>query len=398
MRSYIWNENIRNESELLELCRKPLFLTMLVVAYQGRAISNSSELFEAYIEQQLNNPNNQGTYPPRKSPTQKQTLHYLVWLARKMEAERETEFLIEGIQPTWLESTKQKIFYRIILGLNVGLIVGLLFAFNHVLMFPIMGLISEFELIFILIFGPILMLIEGLIGSLVGVFIVGVTLIYEVLLGLIVNRNRIKLAAIKITEKNSYDFRKFFRNLLIGGMIGGLMVLPLLFVGSSIRLNSLLIMGLFAGLYFGFLFGLFGIFRSSEIESKNFPNSLIWKSLHNGLIVVLIFVLIFVLIGLLLGLFVGLNSNLIMGLFMGLIWGGFVGGIWGFIKGLNQGLRAAIRHFTLRLILYQNGDIPWNYAQFLDHAAKYRFIQRVGGRYRFIHDLLRKHFVQMPLS
>ena len=51
-RSYIWDENIRNESELLQLVRKPLFLTMLVVAYQGRAIKNSSELFEAYIEQQ----------------------------------------------------------------------------------------------------------------------------------------------------------------------------------------------------------------------------------------------------------------------------------------------------------------------------------------------------------
>ena len=61
-RSYIWNENIRDESELLELCRKALFLTMSVVAYQGKTIKNSSELFEAYIEKQLNNPDHQGTY------------------------------------------------------------------------------------------------------------------------------------------------------------------------------------------------------------------------------------------------------------------------------------------------------------------------------------------------
>lgn len=41
---------------------------MLVVAYQDRGIRNESELFEAYIGKQLNNPDSQGTYPPKKSP------------------------------------------------------------------------------------------------------------------------------------------------------------------------------------------------------------------------------------------------------------------------------------------------------------------------------------------
>jgi hypothetical protein len=67
------------------------------------------------------------------------------------------------------------------------------------------------------------------------------------------------------------------------------------------------------------------------------------------------------------------------------------------IIGLIIGLDAVIQHISLRLVLYRNGYIPWNYAKFLDHAAKHRFIQRVGGRYRFMHDLLRKHFAQMPL-
>ncbi len=62
-RSNIWNETIANEPEMLKLVRKPLFLTMLVVAYQGRAIKNYSELFEKYIDKQLNDPKNQGTYP-----------------------------------------------------------------------------------------------------------------------------------------------------------------------------------------------------------------------------------------------------------------------------------------------------------------------------------------------
>ncbi|MEL7226151.1 MAG: hypothetical protein AAGL17_15220, partial [Cyanobacteria bacterium J06576_12] len=43
----------------------------------------------------------------------------------------------------------------------------------------------------------------------------------------------------------------------------------------------------------------------------------------------------------------------------------------------------------------KSGDMPWNYAQFLEQATQYRFIQRTGGRYRFVHDLLRQHFTQI---
>ncbi len=211
---------------------------MLVVAYQGRAIKNYSELFEAYIEKQLNNPDLQGTYSPRKSPSKKRALHYLIWLARKLEAEREPEFLIEGMQPTWLESTKQKFVYRVFVGLIGGLIA-------------------------MLIGGPIVGLIVGLIGG---------------------RGNIIPV------EKWNFSSQKAMNNLIVG-LIGGL--------------------------------------------------------------------------------------------------------VFGLIGGLRGGLLAVIQHFTLRLIIYRNGDIPWNYAKFLEHAVKHRFIQRLGGRYRFMHDLLRKHFAKL---
>lgn len=55
-------------------------------------------------------------------------------------------------------------------------------------------------------------------------------------------------------------------------------------------------------------------------------------------------------------------------------------------------------HSHLRLLLTKSGNTPWNYARFLDHAVKHRFIQRTGGRYRFVHDLLQKHFAAMPLE
>jgi predicted lipid-binding transport protein (Tim44 family) len=104
------------------------------------------------------------------------------------------------------------------------------------------------------------------------------------------------------------------------------------------------------------------------------------------------------LVELIIGLSTGVYEELIGVLHYGLIGilhHGLSGGLSG---GLFCGGNAVIQHIIIRLILYQNGGIPWNYARFLDHAVQHRFIQRVGGRYRFMHDLLRKHFAQMPLN
>jgi hypothetical protein len=56
---------------------------------------------------------------------------------------------------------------------------------------------------------------------------------------------------------------------------------------------------------------------------------------------------------------------------------------------------AWIQHFTLRSILWSCGRVPWRYARFLDYSTDWMFLQRIGGRYRFIHDLLRDHFAAM---
>ncbi len=70
--------------------------------------------------------------------------------------------------------------------------------------------------------------------------------------------------------------------------------------------------------------------------------------------------------------------------------------IWLFgavIGGYVFGGEACIQHLILRLILYRKGLIPWDFANFLDYATERLFLQRIGGRYRFMHDLLREHFI-----
>jgi len=57
---------------------------------------------------------------------------------------------------------------------------------------------------------------------------------------------------------------------------------------------------------------------------------------------------------------------------------------------------SAIESFVLRLVLWSSGYIPWDYQRFLDAAADRRLLQKTGDRrYRFIHNLLQKHFAEI---
>uniref|UniRef100_A0ACD5GT83 Uncharacterized protein n=1 Tax=Desertifilum tharense IPPAS B-1220 TaxID=1781255 RepID=A0ACD5GT83_9CYAN len=57
-----------------------------------------------------------------------------------------------------------------------------------------------------------------------------------------------------------------------------------------------------------------------------------------------------------------------------------------------ESLVASIQHLVLRLILVKNRQLPWNYSRFLNYATHRHLLQRVNGRYRFIHELLQTHF------
>ena len=134
------------------------------------------------------------------------------------------------------------------------------------------------------------------------------------------------------------------------------------------------IYGLSSGLGLGLVVGL--SFGMGVIVPEEKPNWDVRKGLTIGLSVGLLF-------GLSAWLGVGLDVGLIVGL-----------STWLSVD-LTVSLGTAILHFILRIILTTNGYTPWNYALFLEHAAQHRFIQRTGGRDRFIHDLLREHFAQM---
>ena len=58
-----------------------------------------------------------------------------------------------------------------------------------------------------------------------------------------------------------------------------------------------------------------------------------------------------------------------------------------------------MKHLSLRITLtFKMKVAPWYYARFLNHCTDRLLLQRVGGRYRFIHPLVQEHFAAMPLE
>ncbi len=62
---------------------------------------------------------------------------------------------------------------------------------------------------------------------------------------------------------------------------------------------------------------------------------------------------------------------------------------------LTLGGIMGIKNLILRFVMWRNGYVAWNYRRFLNLATERLFLQKVDGRYRFVHELLQKHFAQM---
>ena len=166
-----------------------------------------------------------------------------------------------------------------------------------------------------------------------------------------------------------------------GGLIAACLIL-VIFFGSRLFLNIVF------SLRKGF---------NSRIPDKTFPNQGIWRSFINsgffGIISGIVCGLISLLILLLLSSNMRSQFNNIK--FEQIV--PFFITIGCLIGGRNFGGATCIQHFTLRSLLYYKNYMPWNYASFLDHATERLFLQRVGGRYRFIHRLLQEHFAAIKI-
>ena len=356
---------VEEDKALQELAYSPLMLNIMTLAYQGVAVEDlpktdvveerRKQLFDDYIER-MSSYERIFSYQARSKNKQRysktKTIHWLSWLALRMVQESQTVFLIERMQRTWLDSKIQKKIHRFF---NT-IIICLPFGFFAVGIIPLC-------------------------------FFIFLTFTKE----------------IKTVEALNFSWKNLQRHWIVFvltgvvfGFLFGLMS-SIIFESSTAGIAS----GLFSSLVIGIISGIF----DSKIETKKKPNQGILNSAVNAGIVGLI-------VGVIAWLILQINKLLFGdGLFFYLIienqlnslsyvrillW--LMPVLFGLTAALIAGGQACIQHFTLRLILYWNGLIPWNYARFLNYATDRIFLQKVGGGYIFIHRMLMEHFANMKLN
>ena len=363
---------------LLELIRTPLFLAIVELSVTEQKFSFSDwqaltsrearlqylfdVFWEAAIDRVLVEPrlSAQGiqskTYWKTKPPTAKQTRRWLTCLAQQLQKESETEFLIEKMQPSWLSAYHHSA-YIVILGFIFTVINGLVSG-------AILGLRDG------IIFGAV----YGLHGGLSALTVISP-----------VEKIQFFIRAL-INTKNSQRLVIGMVGMFLGMCFG--MPLEVLY-GTSLALVS----GVLSGLILTLALGLLKVSKV-ELTTRIYPNQGIFSSAKNTFIVLTIsFIAASFTQALLFPLlnhvsFGEVANKGLMILLIGLIW---------YVVCENAG-QACIQHFSLRFVLFFSRSIPWNYARFLNYATERLFLQRVGGRYRFIHKLLQEHFAEMEVS
>jgi len=346
------------------LLRVPLFIKLLADVYDPQEpIKNKADLLEKYIERQLSF--DQRAYDRQKGlddrnwayktlenePKLQSTINSLSWIARQFQASNIVEFLIEQMQPNCIESKQLNFAFSQIVKLIYALIYGLIGG-----------------LIYGLITGLTVGVIYGLFGGLVLWLIV--PLIFA--LGILVTGLGILATSLNVMDEDNW-YAKLAEG-LISILFAGMIIIDKIIDRIKKKLSVQMILtqsiwnslqGLLWTTVLSYLLGMIlgMIIFSTSLLTNAATNNYDWTSLIS-----LVFPL---------SLKVGLICTLI------------------FVFILGNGL-ACLQYLSLRLVLWQSGTIPWNFARFLNYCVERRLLLRVGGRYRFLHRELLDHFAQLP--
>ena len=295
----------------------------------------------------------------------------MIWLAQRLEYSHLTEFSIERIQPIWVAD---KFFDSVewnakqTFGAYAGAILG--GSFGILCSYPI-----------------------GLAGGLgwAGQFIS--TIVLGILVGLIFKIVLVQ-DEVLISESISWSL-----NILKELKLLIRVVMPILIGYCTIglyegishdlleKLLDLLMKVVPVNLFVIVAFG----FSNSDIEEEVVANEGIRRTFFAALTKA-------ILVGLPAGLIAGKFINTDLGIVFRILFGlncGLIVGTW---FGLVYGFNSCLNHLVLRKLMCREEYAPWNYVQFLEYCTERLLLQRVGGRYRFIHKQLQEHLAAMPLD
>jgi tetratricopeptide (TPR) repeat protein len=375
-RGELWTSLAADDS-LLELIRRPLLLSMAVLAYEEidrihwQQASSAGEcinlLLDAYVRRMLTQDTPSRAYRKGKIPSFEQSQKWLEILALQLLQDSETDFLIEKMHTGWLATPAQTGAYLLL----YGIVVGLLFGSLGILHSSIVAGVSIF----------------ATIGSLLFVWTEYRLLKYP---NSVDPPDAIRISLPHILSPGLLcDVWNSYHWLIV---ISSLTVILLNTKSSLMYIFLLLIISI----SFLLIFLMVLSFPTVKLKKSNFPNHGVCNSIQNTFLTILALIPVLLALFYLLALLsvgkilplqvflpVMLPQILITSLFLGFLMRD--NSIW-------------INHCIIRLILFSNNLIPVNYVRFLNYSTERLLLHRVGGRYRFAHDLLRQFLAQRRIN
>lgn len=381
---------LQEDNTLYELVNTPLMLSVMMRAFfKGQSEVELSRmnsfkerrkhLFDLYIRRMLyrRRPYHQRDLEQPYS-TQK-FLGWLIWLAKTTQQPEYQPLLIERMQPNLLQPGCQKRMYRFGIFLLSALVAALIY-FIIALLFKLRSINLNDGLLY---------------GILIGL----IRVVYE------------KIEPIETLERspkkiisNILNHERFMRNfkiitisLTISTVVTGLLY-PIILQPIKLSFIELISVTVIAYIFSLVLLALIAIIpclviglKGSNIPSKKrrIANLGIRKTIRNtfwfSFIGVCIYSVILIPVGCLMSKAWGISSPI----------NGFAAALMlGLTVGLYPGL-VGIQHLMLRVVLWGDESIPLDLVSFLKYAEERIFLQKVGGGYQFIHNLLRDHFAEI---
>ena len=423
------------DSELLELARTPLFLTMVstideetleeINPIQGTGLRH--QVYAKFVADLLHRRD------PRSQFSIERVKNWLGWLASQNLKQHVELFDIDGVQPSLLDE-KALLHYLILSRTFCGLAIGLFlasFSFHlspnpHAyIAIPFVGISAGLVLAVIdratITYGAsnhsgnllfrlarilIIVLFCGGVSAVISrwllsagearISLIIIGLIFAFLFGNSSARNLLKRDIDRV-EQLTWSSSNGLKGAIGGFFLGVLLDLFFQLISTMLfpERPPLSIFPIIS--FFGVLLGVLSLgFSNKEIQKTDRPEAVIRSNLRNGTIFGLVaFCCAFPLFSLL-GLYfdqmdisrplagrLGITTPLTYGLFTGLF--------FSLLVFFRFGALSVLKFMALRIILRINGHLPWNVSRFLDHAVHCGVLRRVGGAYFFMHRILMEH-------
>jgi hypothetical protein len=400
---------LRDDEQLWELLATPLFLSIMVLAYQGKPASaipagqtleqRRRFILNDYVETMLRRA------PPAETATRysgEQVRTWLVSLARLLRGGGQTTLYVDWMQPDLLPSPLQRRLVNVGVAAAAGVVSGLANVLVTVL-FTLFG-----ASVTVRGYDP------GQTGNVL------VLALDAVFFGLVVGLASYQ-SGITPTDRLRWSWKELGRNLpgllragflggaalgLVAGLIIGLTIGSNLIGLAVLVLSGVISWGVLGALVTGAGFAPITALQPQLRPSPTGPGQGMKASRHNAMVGGLV--------GAALG---GVAGGLVGGLVTlaetstGLISAGPSGLILAVVNGLNLGLHLAIvfgliawfrrgggaylRHVALRTLLARDRVIPEDLVGFLEYAANLVLLRRRGGGYEFVHGLVLQHFASL---